>query len=199
MQSTASRISGQKRATPADGATEAEWRLRSAYPQEGWRGKESQRPARKQARKVFALPIALPLYAYRLPWVGFDSRTAMTSTALSCLDQGDSGHINDVTSRANRQMHGCSSRFKTPYPLRIRSSFFRKKKQNRVPRVPEPCRNLLLQKNECKCFVNFLQDIFFEKMHCAERIRSLYRFSNLRMVASSVPPSFLGAGMAPVW
>src|SRR5258707_15243110 len=68
MQSTASRICGQKRATPADAATEAGWRLRSAYPQEGWRGKESQRPARKQARKVFALPIALPLYEYRLPW-----------------------------------------------------------------------------------------------------------------------------------
>src|SRR5258708_20751213 len=94
MQSTASRICGQKRATPADAATEAGWRLRSAYPQEGWRGKESQRPARKQARKVFALPIALPLYAYRLPWVGFDSRTAITFTALGWLEHGGNGSNN---------------------------------------------------------------------------------------------------------
>src|ERR1700719_3774709 len=127
---------------------------------------------------------------------GWDSTAVQQSTftAPGCLEQGDSGHTNTVTSRASRQIRGCWSSFKTPHPLRIRSSFFRKKKQNRVPRVPEPCGNLLLQKNECKCFVIFLQDIFCEKMFCAEGTRSAQRLSNRRVGAARMPASFRGAG-----
>jgi len=98
----------------------------------------------------------------------------MISIALGCLEPGRQRTPAQHSAASDPQKRGASKAVLRHTPSKNSTSVLSaekipQKKQNRIPQVPEPAQNLHPQKNECKCFVIFLQNIFHEA--CLFRVR----------------------------
>jgi hypothetical protein len=98
----------------------------------------------------------------------------MNFIASGCLETGRQRTPARTSAASEPQKRGVSKAVLRHTPLEKSTSVFSaetipQKKQNRILQVPEPAQNLHPQKNECKCFVIFLQNIFHET--CLTRVR----------------------------